>query len=226
MVYSSTGSFDIQVEYEKSLMPVVMFSVAFHVFVFLIVPLATKMLWRPKQFVRPHTFQLVSMPAPRHIVRPVVTEQAKPEKSTPVPAVKPASPNETAVKKTVPKPRPETEEDVGDLEDLLGGLQKPVSSIDFSNAFPYHWYTRNIAMKVEQNWRPSIRDEEMYVLVSFTIFTSGSISDIVVKKSSGNAALDRQAVRAIELAAPFGKLPPNFSGNLEVDYTLRPTQRK
>ena len=68
-----TSSFTIKTGFESketSFVPVIIFSFIFHIFVFFVVPVATKILWQPKQFVRPPTFQLVKMPQKVSPVKP------------------------------------------------------------------------------------------------------------------------------------------------------------
>lgn len=200
---------------DNSLLSVFIASIIFHVIVFIIIPVSTKILWRKKAFVRPKTFHLVTIPTvlsePKKKNVPYVKQEPKPRQSKPVP--------QTQNKKNAFKP-----EDLSELEDLLGGMQEPVSDINFAKAFPYSWYERNIMNKVERHWKPPVKDANISVLVSFFIYSNGSISNVSVKKSSGNGILDNMAIRAVTLAAPFGKLPPGYSGNkLEIDYTLKPT---
>jgi TonB family protein len=59
------------------------------------------------------------------------------------------------------------------------------------------------------------------VVVSFTISQNGSVSNVSVAGSSGVSTLDHLAQRAIQLAAPFGKIPIGFTENkLDITYTL------
>jgi TonB family protein len=59
------------------------------------------------------------------------------------------------------------------------------------------------------------------VLVSFTIEQNGTMSHLSVATSSGVSSLDNLAMRAIQLAAPFPKLPIGFTNDkLEITYTL------
>jgi TonB family protein len=206
---------------EFSILPTIAWSLGFHILAFVVIPLSMNCLWQPKRFMRPQTFQLVSL-----MQRPMPTraERSRPAAKAES-AVRPATARDkTAPAKPVPKPEPQ--EDLGELEDLLGGLPQPVSSVNFGNVFPYSWYERSLMMKVEQNWKPAYRDTAVSVVVSFTIFTDGNISPVAVSRGSGNGVLDKQAVRAIELAAPFGKLPPAYTGDLEINYTLRPTSAR
>ncbi|MFW6221317.1 MAG: TonB family protein, partial [Fibrobacterota bacterium] len=80
--------------------------------------------------------------------------------------------------------------------------------------------------KIERNWQPSVQNPDLSVVVQFVVMINGTIGDVSVKRSSGSASLDNMALRAVKMAAPFGKLPPGFSENqLQVECTLRPTRR-
>ena len=88
MSVSYTASYKIESR-ETSLMPVLFISLLFHVFIFFGVPIATRLLRRPKTFERPQTFQLVRIPpktAPvkqRVIDRPKEKKKAVPKKQVP-----------------------------------------------------------------------------------------------------------------------------------------------
>ena len=49
-----------------------------------------------------------------------------------------------------------------------------------------------------------------------TIRADGSLKDIVVRRSSGDKALDQAALKILRLAAPFDPLPPNVRKNYDV----------
>ena len=83
----------------------------------------------------------------------------------------------------------------------------------------------NIQQKLSRYWNPPSENRSLSVVVSFTIYSDGSVSEPAVSKGSGNSSLDNLALRAVKLAAPFGKLPPGFSGDkLELSCTLIPTR--
>ena len=203
---------------EKSFLPVFFYSVLFHIFIFIVVPVITQFVWRPKTFERPRTFQLVQIPQKVAPIREKVIERPKPKEKKlpkkPVPKTK---------KDTKPVKKKEEPEDLSELEDLLGGLPQPVSQISVGKTFTYQWYITNIQMKVERNWKPSVNDKDISVVLRFSVFANGRISEVTVAKSSGNTALDNLAVRAVKLAAPFGKIPAGWGENrLDLSYTLIP----
>ena len=208
-----TASYTIKTK-ETSLTPVLVYSFVFHIFIFFVVPIATRILWRPKIFERPQTFQLVRLPPKAAPVRRVVEKQKIKKKAVPkrpVPKTK---------KDSRPVQKKEEPEDLSELEDLLGGLPQPISAVSVAVGFKYDWYLRSIEDKVKRYWSPSINDPNLSVVLMFTIFRNGEISDIKIKERSGNSTLDNLAVRAVKLAAPFGKLPPKWGRDLTVEHKL------
>lgn len=208
---------------------VAIYSVIFHILVIIVAPLMTKLLWKEKEFIRPQTFQLVTMkqPAPVKKQAPVKKKKAPVQKKVEKKVEKKVSKTpahakkEKVIEKAVEEPVEVFEEDLDDLEDLLGDIPKPLSSISVGKQFPYQWYLNNIRSKVERNWRPPFNDNKKSVKLQFTIFPSGKISGVTVTGSSGNSAVDNLGIRAVKLASPFGKLPAGFTGkSLEIEYTL------
>jgi TonB family protein len=64
------------------------------------------------------------------------------------------------------------------------------------------------------------------VVVAFTLSASGEVSRLSVHKTSGFTAFDRQVVKALRAAAPFGQVPAAVlqgkpSITIEVPYTFK-----
>lgn len=206
-IYSNDAAYK-----DTSYLSVITFSVVFHVFIFFVVPVLTRMMWNPKKFERPKTFQLVTMPS--KLATPVSAKKRKRVKKA-----KRAVPRSNKNSRPVP-----VEDELDELEDLLDNIPQPISNISLGKKFPYQWYINNIRTRVESNWKPSISNEELSIVLVFSILANGNISEVSINKSSGTAMLDNLAVRAVKLAAPFGKLPLAYSGNkLELTYTLIPS---
>jgi TonB family protein len=199
---------------ETSLTPVLVYSFVFHIFIFFVVPIATRILWRPKIFERPQTFQLVRVPPMAAPVRKVSEKQIVKKKTVtkrPVPKT---------IKDSRPVQKKEQTEDLSELEELLGGLPQPISAVSVAAGFKYDWYLRSIEDRVKRYWSPSINDPNLSVVLMFTIYRNGEISDIKITDGSGNAALDNLAKRAVKLSAPFGKLPTKWGNELSVEHKL------
>ena len=202
---------------ETSLTPVLVYSFVFHILIFFVVPIATRILWRPKIFERPQTFQLVRIPPKTAPVRRVIEKQKVKKKAVP------KKPVPKTKKDSRPVQKKEKPEDLSELEELLGGIQQPVSQISLGKPFKYQWYKNAIRAKVESNWKPPFKDENISVGLTFTIFRNGNISEVKLKRSSGNTMLDNLAIRAVKLAVPFGKLPHGENKLIIDEWVLRPT---
>ena len=205
---------------EPSFFPVIIISLIFHLIVFVGIPVLTQIVYRAEKYDRPTTFQLVSPSLIKVPVAPIPRPKAsiaKPKKAdaTPIPAKKQKS-------RTEPKKQEENTNDLSELLEAVPTVQ--VSEIAPSQNFKYHWYLQNIVSKVEEQWKPPLGltdKKDASVVISFTIEQSGSMSNIAVASSSGVSTLDNLALRAVKLAAPFGKLPIGFSENkLDIAYTL------
>jgi len=229
---------------------VLIISLVFHVLVLVVLPFVSKLFVREKKFERPHTFQLVQMPAaatpkaaPPPPPDPVPPKPEPPPPPPPPPAPTPAptppKPKETPKPKQEPEVKPEPrpapkeepvkkapEEDLSELTELFAALPKAAELSGAPSDFKYPWYLAAVINKIEQNWKPATENRNLAVVVSFTINSDGTATDIKVSKSCGNTTVDNLAVRAVTAASPFGKIPPGFSGDkLEISCTLRPTRK-
>jgi TonB family protein len=207
-----------QVFREPSFVPVIIISLIFHMIVFIGVPVLTSIVYRAQKYERPSTFQLVSPSLLKMPEAPVQRPKAA--------VVQPKKTNVTPVpKKQKTATEPKKEENTNDLSELLEAVPTiKVSEIAPSQNFKYHWYLQNLVSKVEEQWKPpqGLTDKkDAIVEISFTIVQNGSITNLSVATTSGTSTLDNLALRAIQLAAPFGKLPIGFTENrLDITYKL------
>ncbi len=86
---------------------------------------------------------------------------------------------------------------------------------DFGGRFS--WYVDAVRNRVSSNWiqstvDPSIRFAPRAV-VTFDILRNGTIANIQVLQSSGNASVDNSAVRAVSSSNPAAALPGGYSGS-------------
>jgi len=208
--------------------PFVVFSLLLHIGVFIIIPLLSQLVSSPQKFHRPQTFQIVPTPQPakpeqvqKPAPKPAERQVPTPEKKTEKP--KPAKPEPKPAVEPKPTAPAENQQELDELSDLLGGLSAPTNIAAVSEDFTWHWYLNAIDAKIERNWKPATQREGISVVVEFTILADGSARGIRLKKSSGIASLDNLGLRAVTLAAPFGKLPPQYPENeLTIVATLRP----
>jgi TonB family protein len=195
-------------------------SVVFHIIVFIAIPLAIKLLRKPEAFASVATVQLVRLPQALAAPQKEAAARPKAKPATPAKPV-PAKNPRAAAKKEEVKP----EENLDELRDLLGDMQ-PATQFAVAGNFKYDWYLTNVRLKTERFWNPPADNPDLSVVVSFTIFGDGGVSDVTVRQTSGNSTLDNLAIRAVKLAAPFGKLPPGYSENrLDLTCTFRPVRR-
>jgi TonB family protein len=227
MSYTAVPQFDNNGYKEPRFATLFVISVLFHAFILVIVPLIAKISWRVKPFDRPQTFQLVSAPA--HKAPPIEAKQrqrvtqkeSKPEPS-PIPQKQSAK---KELKPAKEKEAAQTKENVDELASMLEELPSPAQVASVGELNKYNWYINYVRDRVQKYWNPPTENKNITVVVSFTIYSDGTISEPKITKSSGNSTLDNLALRAVKLAAPFNKLPTGFSGDkAELNCTLIPTR--
>jgi TonB family protein len=205
---------------ERSLTPVVLVSLVFHFLVFVGIPIFSKLVYHADKFERPKTFTLVNISQVQPRIQPQVMAKTPTVRSKPKTATTPVprKPNS----KPVAKKEAAQHEDTDELNELLGAIPTTkVSDMSVSKDFKFNWYIQNMQSRIEENFRPpmGLTDrQDASVVVSFTVFENGNISDVVIAQPSGIPALDNCAIAAVKEAAPFGKLPLTFA-----DKKLEPT---
>lgn len=234
MAYILPTLFEYQRPKETPIRVVIIYSVVFHIILLVGFPLLTKLFWNQKKFERPKTFQLVSTPLPPAPQRRVPVQKDARAQRMPQEEAKPTPrqlPDKQAVpkKKVAPKKAKEAarpiRENLDELASILDEIPAP-AQVNAMGDFKYHWYLNIVQQRLEKYWNPNTENSELKVIVSFTINGDGSISHPSISQSSGNNMLDNLALQAVNLAAPFGKLPPGFAGNqLDLNCTLIPTRK-
>ena len=112
----------------------------------------------------------------------------------------PASRRETA---PAPAPPP------APLGQAAGSLQGAGAVTLSVSDFPYAWYIQAIHRKIQERWEGrAINGRQPEVI--FVIGADGRLRGLEIGKSSGNAAYDQQALRAVGDANPFPPLPEGF----------------
>ena len=79
--------------------------------------------------------------------------------------------------------------------------------------FQYGWYLSNMSGLFSRNWTRPIKPDlstTLRAIVHFRIQKDGKLTDIVLEQSSGDAALDRSALRAVQDSNPLPQLPPAY----------------
>lgn len=82
-------------------------------------------------------------------------------------------------------------------------------------------YMRNLEQRIKRNWTPPKGDTSKRVVIVFSIGRDGRLLSSKVAKTSGVPLVDRAAMSAIELSAPFPPLPPEFKGqSVPIEFTF------
>ena len=76
--------------------------------------------------------------------------------------------------------------------------------------FPFAWYLKIVESKLTASWNQWAQPGRQPIAV-FTIERDGRVSGLAIDKSSGNSYYDLKALRAINDAAPFRELPPEWT---------------
>ncbi len=79
--------------------------------------------------------------------------------------------------------------------------------------FPYAYYVETLRNKISSTWYSPGAGSKLEAVVKFRIFRDGRISDLSLEVSSGSDAFDRSAMRAVKNAAPFPRLPSDFTSS-------------
>jgi TonB family protein len=220
--------------FNKIPMPAVMaLSIGLHVIVLVIIPVLSSLVRDSRKFERPKTFQLVASPLRPAPTKKVPLNENALRQRTPQ-EQKQAAPRQTPDSKT-PRSQHDAQkeqdaarpihENLDELSSILDEIPAPAQIAAVGN-FKYNFYLNQVQQKLERYWTPTIENNSIKVVVSFTIDRSGAISEPSIRSSSGNSTIDNLALRAVKLAAPFGQLPPGFDGDrLDLNCTLIPTRK-
>jgi periplasmic protein TonB len=95
----------------------------------------------------------------------------------------------------------------------MGGPAGPAGNF----ATRYAWYVEAVQRRISGNWLQSTIDPAIRfaprVVMEFQIFRDGSVRNIQITQSSGNASVDRSALRAVQDSIPFPTLPGDYAGS-------------
>lgn len=99
-----------------------------------------------------------------------------------------------------------------------GGGAPGVDSIREPDFGPY---MRELQRRIKMNWEPPKGNESKRVVLLFKIAKDGRLLSLRVFKSSGIPSADKAALSAVELTAPFRRLPPEFKGSsIDIQFTF------
>jgi len=105
-----------------------------------------------------------------------------------------------------PAPAPAQAEKPSSAE---GGGGDASVSADMPN-FPYPWYITQIRSSLWSQWSSRMAQGGGEALVMFSILRNGSVVDLRVESSSGDASFDYTALSAVKDCSPFPPLPRGF----------------
>jgi TonB family protein len=79
-------------------------------------------------------------------------------------------------------------------------------------AFPYPWYLKAIAEKLDKQWHPpQAYQSDTVCEVTFLVHQDGQVDDSSIEKRSGDSVFDQLALRAVLYANPLPPLPSGFT---------------
>ena len=95
------------------------------------------------------------------------------------------------------------------------------SGINASKEPDFGPYMKELQRRIKLNWEPPKGNEIKQVVLIFKIAKDGRLVSCKVHKSSGLPAVDKAALEAVELTAPFRPLPSSFSGkSVDIQFTF------
>ncbi|MCM8803830.1 MAG: TonB family protein [Candidatus Omnitrophica bacterium] len=83
-----------------------------------------------------------------------------------------------------------------------------LNTISFSTEVPV-WYMNLIKKKIEDNWLIKEYFSNLSTIVSFRIYRSGKIENIIIEKSSGDRKFDNSIIDAIKSVKVWPEFPEN-----------------
>ena len=164
-------------------------------------------------------------PKPKPEPKPKVDQQLPPE---PKIEEKPPEPKQEPVPEPEPAPEPEPEDDfeIDDM-DLPTAVEapslNPVGSVDMDPLMQV--YLERLKQIIMSNFNPpaslTVR-RDVKTTVQFTVDRFGTITGIMLKRSSGNKTWDHLSVRAVQISK-VPELPPNYRApNLILHFNFTP----
>ena len=81
-------------------------------------------------------------------------------------------------------------------------------------------YMSKIQERIKQRWRPPKGSESRRIVVFFSINRDGSLANLKIVKSNGNALADQAAMDAVRNAAAFPALPIGSPPTIDIEFTF------
>jgi TonB family protein len=93
----------------------------------------------------------------------------------------------------------------------------PASSPELTYDVDLSGYLAKMQARITKAWSNSNGNSYRQVVVHFQVSRGGSINELCLRKSSGDAAADRNALLAVKNASPFEPLPRDGPPSLEIN---------
>ena len=82
-------------------------------------------------------------------------------------------------------------------------------------------YLEQLRQRVRRQWIPGITQSSRRTVIHFAVNRSGQISQVRVAQPSGFSVTDQAALNAVQRAAPFAPLPPEYTDNyIQIRFTF------
>ena len=230
----------------------VLMSTSLHVFLFagvILVPTLTQRDPEPIEFTPITIVPVQALGVAEPVAPPARTEAPRSPEPEPAPAAREAEPEPEKVvlptpEKTAPKASPIPEpvaprepastqkgsdpQAIGQRRGSPTGSSLGTSSFGAAVGgldnpdFVYGYYVDQMLSMIGGNWQRPPLGANIEATIHFRIHKDGHISDIRIVRSSGYNSYDLAGLRAVQLAAPFPKLPQSYRHNsLGVTLILR-----
>ena len=165
-------------------------------------------------------FELVQVQQPKRVAPP---KEIKKEGPKPKPELKPELPPEPKIaeEKPEPEPAPEPEPPAEESMDLPDDMDLPEEIAEESGLNPVGYvdmdplmqvYLERLKQIIMQNFNPPSGlnvSKSTKTSVQFTVDRFGAITNVSLKRSSGNKTWDHLSMRAVQISK-LPELPPNY----------------
>ncbi len=223
-------------------------SASIHVALFALLPVLPDLGVRQPLAMEVYAVELVDLPREAAPVEEVQKEVPEPAPVEPPPEADPIPerPVKRPVRKVVAPPpkrvEKSLEEKIADrlkAQDESRPEQKPREETQKPRTTPSSrtkisagkvvadYYLTMLQGKITRNWKqPSARftgGDSPTARVSFTVLSSGSITNLRLTRSSDWSTIDQSAVQAVRASAPFAELPSTYLGDrldVTIDFTI------
>lgn len=159
------------------------------------------------------------LPGVEHIIQtslvqpPIQTKKPEPAKEKPALAKTRPTPSqeEKNVIKTLKKQRAQKHTKPAKLATKREAIKQIKQQAKKMNGKQLNQLIMIVYQQIEQHKRPLRNRLKGQAMIKFTLLQTGQVKNITILKSSGVTAIDEAALKTIQMAAPFQKLPASFT---------------